>query len=53
VLLQLCLLAAVTTAHRGERVVYFDTTNAFSAGRARQLCMTNYNDAVRVNCYVE
>ncbi|WIA09287.1 hypothetical protein OEZ85_008695 [Tetradesmus obliquus] len=41
---QLCLLAAVTTAHRGERVVYFDTTNAFSAGRARQLCMANYND---------
>eukprot|EP00882_Tetradesmus_deserticola_P020824 GHRQ01022507.1.p1 GENE.GHRQ01022507.1~~GHRQ01022507.1.p1 ORF type:complete len:200 (+),score=62.50 GHRQ01022507.1:378-977(+) len=42
---QLCLLAAVTTAQRGERVVYFDTTNAFSAGRARQLCTTNYGNA--------
>jgi hypothetical protein len=45
-LLQLCLLAAVTTAHRGERVVYFDATNAFSAIRAKQLCMANYNDMV-------
>lgn len=35
---QLCHLAAATTAQRGERVHYFDTTNSFSAGRLQQLC---------------
>lgn len=34
---QLCHLAAVMTAQRSELVLYFDTTNAFSADRARQM----------------
>lgn len=34
---QLCHLAAVTTAQRAERVVYFDTTNTFSAGKVKQM----------------
>lgn len=34
---QLCLLAAVMTAQRSERVYYFDTTNSFSAARLQQL----------------
>eukprot|EP00879_Flechtneria_rotunda_P028386 GHRR01030493.1.p1 GENE.GHRR01030493.1~~GHRR01030493.1.p1 ORF type:complete len:201 (+),score=46.81 GHRR01030493.1:675-1277(+) len=37
---QLCHLAAVTTAQRGERVIYFDTTNSFSATRANQFLAT-------------
>lgn len=30
---QLCLMAAAHTVSRGERVVYIDTSNAFSARR--------------------
>jgi hypothetical protein len=35
--LQLCHLASVITALRGERVVYIDATNGFCASRAAQM----------------
>jgi RAD51-like protein 3 len=34
---QVCLSAALTTAERGERVVFFDTANSFSPRRLQQL----------------
>eukprot|EP00878_Enallax_costatus_P032782 GHUV01036050.1.p1 GENE.GHUV01036050.1~~GHUV01036050.1.p1 ORF type:complete len:302 (+),score=72.54 GHUV01036050.1:114-908(+) len=34
---QLCHMASVTTAKRGEVVLYFDSTNAFNAARVQQL----------------
>lgn len=45
-LLQLCHFAAVTTAQRGEGVMYFDTTNGFSAARAKQLYQATYGSTV-------
>jgi len=44
VCMQLCHLAAMTTALQGEQVVYFDTTNAFSPARAQQLVDADTND---------
>lgn len=44
---QLCHMAAVTTAKRGEVVVYIDTTNAFNAARLQQLMdASKFDDSV-------
>lgn len=43
-------MAAVTTAKRGEVVVYFDSTNAFNPARLQQLMeLSNFDDSV-VSC---
>lgn len=40
-------MASVTTAKRGEEVVYFDTTNAFNAVRVQQLVeKSKFDDSV-------
>lgn len=50
--LQLCHLAVALSAQRGERSVYFDTTNSFSAARVRQLTDVADNEVSTVACSI-
>ena len=44
---QLCFTAAVAVAERGERVLYLDTTNSFSAKRLQEIIRERHSHLER------